>query len=326
MNYFNNDTTIQNFYIRDLFSLEEFILVNGNGSFLDNNIRIERHCRIYLGSDDQGDYYDEIPVESFDKDDESHQSFLNYSEFIDYFNIYDFEQSNLVSFSENESYFFEYCCNYIEKYTDNQLKPLLLKDLLTIHASSVRFLKETKNPPKIRIWKSTSSKEFRIEEPQKPNKVIIEVIDFLLSMYQCVYKRFSDRYIDIYPTIFPTKDLEETNIQINPTIEENQNPEPRIFTSARAFKIFERLLEKFNILEDKNILGTQKNKHFRDFSFIYRKMVYDKYIYKDYLMINFLGWFSEKYEIEYERPKTLDAIGGKEKRNSIYNKVIQSFQ
>lgn len=91
----------------------------------------------------------------------------------------------------------------------------------------------------------------------------------------------------------------------------DNNPYPRIFTSSKAYKIFENLKSEFGVTKIR----------LADYSYIYHKMLKDGYIYDDYKQTEFV-FFLLYFDINIDRIKPWTQIGSKNLRDKIYNKAI----
>ncbi len=89
------------------------------------------------------------------------------------------------------------------------------------------------------------------------------------------------------------------------------NKYPRVFVDDFSFLLFEQLYLDFK--DTKNKLA--------DFSFIYRKMIYDKYIHEDFRPVMFKNWISQMpYQIQIDGEiKQLDNCTTKNKEIAYKN-------
>lgn len=88
------------------------------------------------------------------------------------------------------------------------------------------------------------------------------------------------------------------------------NPYPRIFTSPKAFDKFQKLLEEFG----------NGDENLANYSFVYHRMVKDKFIYEDYKQTEFM-YFLLNFDINIKRIKPKNQLGKNDLRESIYNSV-----
>ncbi|ENA1802739.1 hypothetical protein ABF179_002147 [Flavobacterium psychrophilum] len=117
--------------------------------------------------------------------------------------------------------------------------------------------------------------------------------------------------IDIFNnTEVDNKNVQDDNKINNPETTDNSNPYPRIFTSHKAFDKFKKLREEFG--------NTQQN--LSNYSFIYHRMVKDKFIYEDYKQTEFV-FFLLDFDINISRIKPKTQLGNNDLRESIYNNL-----
>ncbi|MGZ9676143.1 hypothetical protein [Flavobacterium sp. GNP001] len=110
---------------------------------------------------------------------------------------------------------------------------------------------------------------------------------------------------------FENRDSEKTSAKqsvIGNPIE--ANPYPRIFTSSKAFDKFQKLLEEFG----------NGDENLANYSFVYHRMVKDKFIYEDYKQTEFM-FFLLDFNINIKRIKPKNQLGKTDLRESIYNSV-----
>lgn len=88
------------------------------------------------------------------------------------------------------------------------------------------------------------------------------------------------------------------------------NPYPRIFTSPKAFDKFKKLLDEFG----------NGDENLANYSFVYHRMVKDKFIYEDYKQTEFM-YFLLNFDINIKRIKPKTQLGKTDLRESIYNSV-----
>jgi hypothetical protein len=94
---------------------------------------------------------------------------------------------------------------------------------------------------------------------------------------------------------FITVELKKYKHTDDPSLE--KNPYPQVFSSDEAFLLFEKL---FTLYKDSN------NK-LADFSFIYRKMYSDSFIFSHFKQSMFLEWINKApYEISLPKIKTIN--------------------
>ena len=111
-------------------------------------------------------------------------------------------------------------------------------------------------------------------------------------------------------------DIINTPENINIDVEDNlsvtieENPFPRIFTSPKAFNKFKKLNEEFG--------DTKQN--LSNYSFVYHRMVKDKFIFEDYKQKDFV-FFLLDFDINIDRIKPKTQLGNNDFRESIYNSL-----
>ena len=94
------------------------------------------------------------------------------------------------------------------------------------------------------------------------------------------------------------------------TVADEDNPYPRIFTSHKAFDKFKKLREEFG--------NTQQN--LSNYSFVYHRMIKDKFIYSDYKQTEFV-YFLLDFNINIDRIKPKTQLGNNDLRERIYNSL-----
>lgn len=92
--------------------------------------------------------------------------------------------------------------------------------------------------------------------------------------------------------------------------EKEENPNPRIFTSIKAFKKFKNLYNEF----------AKSNQDLANYSFVFHRMKKDNLIYKDLKQLEFIDFLSS-YEIHLDRLKPISQLGNNDLRESIYNRI-----
>lgn len=113
--------------------------------------------------------------------------------------------------------------------------------------------------------------------------------------------------------LFEKKEIEKaiipTDEKSNPN-ENEKNPYPRIFTSSLAYEKFKNLLEEFG--------NTKQN--LSNYSFVYHRMVKDKFIFSDYKQKEFV-YFLLDFNINIDRIKPRTQLGNNDLRERIYNSL-----
>lgn len=110
--------------------------------------------------------------------------------------------------------------------------------------------------------------------------------------------------------VYLSNEITVKNDSITSSNDDDVNPYPRIFTSSKAYDKFKKLLDEFG--------NTKMN--VANYTFVYHRMVEDKFIYDDYKQTEFC-FFLLDFEINIERIKPKNQQGSLELRESIYNRV-----
>lgn len=88
---------------------------------------------------------------------------------------------------------------------------------------------------------------------------------------------------------------------------EAANPYPQVFSNLKAFQLFDKLFNQFK----------DSNSKMADFSFIYRKMVEDNYIFSHFKPQMFIEWVNkEPFKINLDKIKTLNDCSTSQKINT----------
>lgn len=289
MKEFYNNLIAENFYKTDLSSIDEFILVNGEFG-LHNPENIIRK----INFDVNGNEIFEQEIELF-KIDVAYAT-LNYSEFIHDFDAglfwYNIQQSEILLIIENE--FKSYCLHYLDSHQNFKVVPILLKEIIEYTNDVIKELNGLQNT----------------------NSIQSEVINYFTNLYSEFINFLSERYKSIYPDAF-------LKISCNSDSLEFMETEFSKYFKNNGFEFFEILLSEFKIYDDRS---AKKNKHYRDFSYIYRRMKNDGYIDEDFGISKFTNAFCNEYNIIYENPKTLEYIGNIESKSKVYNSLKSNFK
>lgn len=138
--------------------------------------------------------------------------------------------------------------------------------------------------------------------------------EWFLSIMQT---KFSE---DFHFAVLHKRIAELLKIEIGKTEIENnykeskENPYPRIFINANAYQ---------NFIELKKIIVREKYT-LADYSFIYRKMWEDKYIYPDIKEKAFRDWLWDEFNIEIFEPLKTISNCSPEPKIRIYSRIINS--
>jgi len=117
----------------------------------------------------------------------------------------------------------------------------------------------------------------------------------------------SDKLMIVQEFIVPENDIDASESGTKDISVKAENPHPRIFKSYDAFTFFEKLMGEF-----RNTVNNLSN-----YSFVYHKMMLDDLIYQDIKQLEYFD-FLATYDIHISRIKSLDDIGKKQFRESIY--------
>lgn len=147
-------------------------------------------------------------------------------------------------------------------------------------------------------------------------KVLYRLNDFIRNKYA----EFLPVKVKVHPIpLEATLDTFPVEVKVHPipvevtldTISDaNINPYPRIFTTAKAFDKFEKLLAEFG----------DGNENLSNYSFVYHRMVKDKLIFEYCKPIEFV-YFLLNFDINLDRIKPMKQLGKTKLREGIYNSI-----
>lgn len=270
------------FFRKDLLSIDEFISEYGNYGIY--------HPTLYL----KWTYYDtnaevEISKEEYNTDPDYYQKWLNYNDVLDLFNIDLFWNKTKAIYVEKVNEFKFLCFDYIDNFSDPNLKAIIIKDL-------IKYINEVKEA---------------LEEIIKPNAIRHEVINYFIDLYSDLTEKILERYGKAYPEIFQ----EET--ESKGTKKSSSNPCQRIFVgdTDKHFEIFKRLLYEFKI-EDKKLY---------DFSYIYRRMLLDGYIDENVGEGEIRKFLDSNFHITINKLKSFEKVNTGN-RSVKYSQVLEQFK
>ena len=158
------------------------------------------------------------------------------------------------------------------------------------------------------------SYEFLFTSEIKNNALLNIIKVELLESYKRVFDKVRNEvpvYNDIFNTFLlgnknlNTVEILATNVSIS---DQDINPYPRIFSDNNSFLFFEEL---------KKIICNDKATQLADFSFVFRKMQKDGYIFHDVSEKSFRDFLNNNYEISFDKLKTYEY--------SCTNKKIQLY-
>ena len=95
-----------------------------------------------------------------------------------------------------------------------------------------------------------------------------------------------------------------------------KNPYPRIFTSYKAFLIFDKLKAEF---------GIKKKIDLVNYSFVYHKMLRDDFVFDEMKHKEFI-YFLLEFDISIDKIKPWNEIGNLELKERIYKKVKEKHK
>lgn len=124
------------------------------------------------------------------------------------------------------------------------------------------------------------------------------------------YKFEMPSILDIIKPSNSTPEIINIDFEDKLSITDEENLYPRIFTSHKGFDKFKKLREEFG--------NTKQN--LSNYSFVYHRMVKDKFIFEDYKQTEFV-FFLLNFDINISRIKPKTQLGNNDLRESIYNSV-----
>jgi hypothetical protein len=122
------------------------------------------------------------------------------------------------------------------------------------------------------------------------NEIQKTVIEIFIRFNEVILDGFTTYFKDIFPELF---DKKEANSKDNKQV----NPFPRIFIDSRAYNLFEKL---------KDSLCFQERTLLADYSFLYRSLYKDKFIYEGVVESEFRTFLEENYGVVLDKLKTLN--------------------
>ncbi|PWA05680.1 hypothetical protein [Flavobacterium psychrotolerans] len=155
----------------------------------------------------------------------------------------------------------------------------------------------------IRIHNSPLNEKF-----QSARKAIDDAIDFeKLKLLKELSESKLGEQTSISEAIGNSNE-KSSNMSIDNSIVKNQvNPYPQVFSNVKSFQLFEKLFNQFK----------DGNSKMADFSFIYRKMVEDNYIFSHFKPQMFIEWVNkEPFKINLDKIKTLNECSTSQKINT----------
>jgi hypothetical protein len=114
----------------------------------------------------------------------------------------------------------------------------------------------------------------------------------------------------IKPTTNKSPEIININFEDTLSVADGENKYPRIFTSSTAYNKFINLKDEFD--------NTKEN--LANYSFVYHRMIKDKFIYEDYKQTEFV-YFLLNFDINISRIKPKNQLGNIDNKERIYNSV-----
>jgi hypothetical protein len=192
--------------------------------------------------------------------------------------------------------FFPEVKKWIDKTQGDASKKLRTRKLLNLLNRSNKALKNIETS-----W----------NERQPINAIQKTVIEIHLGFTSYMIESITDYYSSVFNELFKVKIAKETD-----RISLAKNPYARIFKNDYAFLLFESLKESLC----KNI-----KTELADYSFVFRILYSDKYIYEAVKESEFRTFLNEEYHVNLDKLKTLNNCSPNKKRE-IYNLVKQQIE
>ena len=305
---FINSNLAKELLLFDIYDVDEFVLREveriKNSNYLNIwDVSKARRISFEITQVNENKYEeDEISKEEylFQKELDNNRCFtkLNYEDFEQNFPLEELDtwygDEWLYDFHYNEA-FLQSAINWIDGTDGDSSKKLRIRDLINEIKRSLFALGNIKHG-----W----SKNIPI------NKIQEKAIQIFKRFDDVMLEGITSHYIEIFPELF-----EKTKIESNSN-SSPKNPFPRIFKNGEAFILFDNLKDSL-CNDDRTLLA--------DFSFVFRIMHKEKYIY-DYIQESeFRNFLSKEYQIEIDKLKTLDNCST-QKKIDLYNLVkLQSI-
>lgn len=255
-----------------------------------------RSCMRFFRFETFGEDYEKFPI-SFEEFNPKYDKFygLNYNRLEEIIDFEEFNNDLKKCFIDSEDSYVSEINEQIQNPSEAQFKIYLYNTLKNLK-DSYEFLSST-----------------QIEN----NRILNLIKKELLDSYKRTYIKIKNEvpiYDDIFETfLFSNKSLKRIEQPSVDFFENKQdyNPHPRVFISNDKFLFFEEL---------KNKLCTDKKTQLADFSFVFRMMKKEKYIYSDVSEKSFREFLTNNYEITFDKLKTYEYCVTDKKIN-LYNSL-----
>lgn len=255
-----------------------------------------RSCMRFYRFETFGEDYEKFPI-SFEEFNPKYDKFygLNYNRLEEIIDFKGFNNDLKNCFIDSEDSYIREINEQIQNPSEAQFKIYLYNTLKNLK-DSYEFLSST-----------------QIEN----NRILNLIKKELLDSYKRTYIKIKNEvpvYDDIFETfLFSNKSLKRIEQPSVDFFENKQdyNPHPRVFISNDKFLFFEEL---------KNKLCTDKKTQLADFSFVFRMMKKEKYIYSDVSEKSFREFLTNNYEITFDKLKTYEYCVTDKKIN-LYNSL-----
>lgn len=208
--------------------------------------------------------------------------------------------------NDNDALYGEYQIKLQTQLNQNSDVSLLNKLLLSVN----RFEKE--------LYEHYHYFRIKLSESSNSNKDLIKICKIIDLKLDCLFQMKTDLENTIRNFDFKLKTdfggevesqskertFEEDNLE-----EKKVNPYPNIFLNYDAFLFFERLIEN---------ICTDQSTQLADYSYVYRKMLEDKYINYEVSPSSFIAFLDKNYNIILDPLKSWGKLTGKH-REKLYD-------
>jgi hypothetical protein len=282
---------VKNYLFKDIFDIDEIVRLYGNMEPEDlKEFEIKRSYFCYHLTTN-GNYEKEYISKQEYEDNKSFSGYytkLNYEDFEDKLNLgyfLHFITDTLIIDLEND--FIVFAKKYINSSPNEITLKIRLKEVLGLLKSTSEEL---------------NSISYSLKNQIETNMIQKNIIKFFSDSYLSTFEFIKSFYKELVDHQFNNNlESKESNIP--------ENPYPRIFVSIEAFHFFKKL---------KELVCNKERTKLADYSFVFRQMQYDKYIYKEIQESEFRNFLSDEYEIELGKLKTLPNCSPS-KKVSLYN-------
>lgn len=290
------------YLITSIKNLEEFITPSIEKDDVFNFFKFPkfekqfRRCMRFYRIETFGDDYERFPI-SFEEFDPKYDKFygLNYFRLEQIIDFNEFNKDLKNCFIDFEDSYIREIKEQIQNPSEAQFKIFLCNTLKKLkHSYEILSTTQIEN-----------------------NKILNLIKNELLDSYKRVFIKFKNEvpiYNDIFDAFLLSNENRKTIEQPSVDVFENKqdyNPHPRVFINNDKFLFFEEL---------KNKLCTDKKTQLADFSFVFRMMQKEKYIYSDVSEKSFREFLTNNYEITFDKLKTYEYCVTDKKIN-LYNSL-----